>query len=201
MESDTNMTTECNTRLVKVGSLKAANSVNVELDRRALYTVGQVIEMAGFAVPEIVRVESGVISATDLLPDSVRMIAIGLTNVKAGAWNDDDDYEDDDDDDEDDENDYEYGEISPIQSPQSTPDIPAEHRRCIKVGSLKAANSITISLDKRKLYTIGQVIEMAGFAVPEIVRVETGAIESGSLLPDSVRMIAIGLTNVKAGSR
>lgn len=194
MESDTNMTTECNTRIVKVGSLKAANSVNVELDRRALYTVGQVIEMAGFAVPEMVRVESGVISATDLLPDTVRTIAIGLTNVKAGAWNDDDD-------DEDDENDYEYGEISPIQSPQSTPDIPAEHRRCIKVGSLKAANSITVSLDKRKLYTIGQVIEMAGFAVPEIVRVETGAIESGSLLPDSVRMIAIGLTNVKAGSR
>lgn len=78
------MSNECNTRIVKVGSLKAANSVTVELDKNAMYTVGQVIEMAGFAVPEVVRVETGVIGCTDLLPDGVKMIAIGLTNVKAG---------------------------------------------------------------------------------------------------------------------
>lgn len=195
-----------NIRTVTVGALKASNSVKVTLDKTAMYTIAQVIEMAKFAVPESVRTENGVIESTALLPDNCKMIALGVTNVKAG-WEDDeydDEDEEDEEDEEDDDDDFEASEDSYTNPEEEgdvvNEDVPCEFRRCIKVGSLKASNSRTITLDKRSMYTVAQVIEAAGFAVPESVRTENGLIETSALLPDSCKMIALGLTNVKAGS-
>ena len=185
-----------NQRTIKVGSLKAGNSVNVVIDKNSMYTVAQVIELAGFAVPESVRTESGLIESTALLPDSCKMIALGISNVKAG-YDYDDDYDEDEDEDED-ENEDEEPRI--VSEPVPSNDIPCEFKKCIKVGSLKAGNSRIITIDKRSMYTVAQVIEMAGFAVPESVRTESGLIESTALLPDSCKMIALGISNVKAGN-
>ena len=177
-----------NQRTIKVGSLKAGNSVNVVIDKNSMYTVAQVIELAGFAVPESVRTESGLIESTALLPDSCKMIALGISNVKAG-YDDYDDYGEDEDE-----------EPRIVSEPVPSNDIPCEFKKCIKVGSLKAGNSRIITIDKRSMYTVAQVIEMAGFAVPESVRTESGLIESTALLPDSCKMIALGISNVKAGN-
>lgn len=197
-----------NQRTVIVGSLKAGNSVKVVIDKNALYTVGQVIELAGFAVPESVRTESGIIGSTELLPDNCTRIALGISNVKAGLSDDvgeyadeDDDYDDDDydDDDEDDDDEDDEDESPRIVSNPVSEDIPCEFRRTLKVGSLKAGNSRIITIDKRCMYTVAQVIEAAGFSVPESVRTESGIIGSTELLPDNCKMIALGISNVKAG--
>jgi hypothetical protein len=196
-------------RCIKVGALKSDNSKTVTVDKRAMFTVAQIIEKAGFSVPESVRTESGIVDVNSLLPDNCKMIALGLTNVKAG-WdddeedddnNDDSDYDDEysSDDEEDEDEDEDDDRVpSPIK-PAVNEDIPCEFRRCIKVGSLKQSNSRTITIDKRVMYTVGMVIEQAGFDVPESVRTESGIIEASALLPESCKMIALGLTNVKAG--
>lgn len=184
---------EENKKCIKVGALKSSNAKFVTIDKTKIYLIADVIEMAGFAVPESVRTNAGPIDSTAILPENCSTIALGITNVKAG-WYDYEDAEEYDEDEDEDEDDEPTIVSSPVNE-----EVPCEFRRCIKVGALKSSNSVTITIDKRKIYTVAQVIEAAGFDVPESVRTDAGLIEASALLPERAKIIALGITKVKAG--
>ena len=191
---------EENKKCIKVGALKSSNAKFVTIDKTKIYLIADIIEMAGFAVPESVRTNAGPIDSTAILPENCSIIALGITNVKAGWYNyeDEDDEYYDGDEDEEDEDEDEDDEPTIVSSPVNE-EVPCEFRRCIKVGALKSSNSVTITIDKRKIYTVAQVIEAAGFDVPESVRTDAGLIEASALLPERAKIIALGITKVKAG--
>lgn len=189
---------EENKKCIKVGALKSSNAKFVTIDKTKIYLIADVIEMAGFAVPESVRTNAGPIDSTAILPENCSTIALGITNVKAGWYNYEDEDDEYDDEDEEDEDEDEDDEPTIVSSPVNE-EVPCEFRRCIKVGALKSSNSVTIIIDKRKIYTVAQVIEAAGFDVPESVRTDAGPIDTSALLPERAKIIALGITKVKAG--
>ena len=190
---------EENKKCIKVGALKSSNAKFVTIDKTKIYLIADVIEMAGFAVPESVRTNAGPIDTTAILPENCSTIALGITNVKAGWYDEEDDEEYDDEDEEDEDEDEDEDDEPTIVSSPVNEEVPCEFRRCIKVGALKSSNSVTITIDKRKIYTVAQVIEAAGFDVPESVRTDAGLIEASALLPERAKIIALGITKVKAG--